>query len=221
MEIAVKKIQAGVIGLGKFGLKFAETLMEMGHDVIGVDKSDKHIKQAQQILHHVYKTDATNKQALIQIGINDCTHALVSAGQSISASVMISMYLKELNIPMVWVKAIHTDHKKLLEMIKVDKVIIPEHSAAREFANRMAVPGFIEHLPFGKNIVIQKLIVKNWAGRTLRELDLTNKHGIQVVALKNAGAADYVFIPRADHRLEEGDKLAAIGQTGSFDKINS
>ena len=221
MERAVTRIQAGVIGLGKFGLKFAETLVEMGHDVIGVDKSDKHIKQAQQILPHIYKADATNKQALIQIGIDECTHVLVSAGQSISASVMISMYLKELNVPMVWVKAIHSDHKKLLEMIKVDKVIIPEHSAAREFANRMAVPGFIEYLPFGKDIVIQKLIVKKWADRTLRDLDLTNQHGIQVVALKNTGTDDYVFIPRADQRLKAGDKLVAIGRTGSFDKINS
>jgi trk system potassium uptake protein TrkA len=215
------KIQAGVIGLGKFGLKFAETLVEMGHDVIGVDKNDRNIKQAQQILPHVYKADATNKQALIQIGIDDCTHALVSAGQSISASVMISMYLKELKVPMVWVKAIHSDHKKVLEMIKVDKVIIPEHSAAREFANRMAVPGFIEYLPFGKDIVIKKLVVKKWAGRTLRELDLTNQHGIQVVALKNTGTDDYVFIPRADLRLKEGDKLVTIGRTGSLDKINT
>jgi trk system potassium uptake protein TrkA len=215
------KIQAGVIGLGKFGLKFAETLVEMGHDVVGVDKNDRNIKQAQQILPHVYKADATNKKALVQIGIDDCTHVLVSAGQSISASVMISMYLKELNVPMVWVKAIHSDHKKLLEMIKVDKVIIPEHSAAREFANRMAVPGFIEYLPFGKDIVIKKLVVKKWAGRTLRELDLTNQHGIQVVALKNTGTDDYVFIPRADLRLKEGDKLVTIGRTGSLDKINT
>jgi len=53
---------------------------------------------------------------------------------------------------MVWVKAIHPDHKKLLEMLKIDKMIIPEHSAAREFANRMAVPGFIEYLPIGRDI---------------------------------------------------------------------
>jgi len=213
------KIQAGVIGLGKFGLKFAETLVEMGHDVIAVDKNDRHIQQARQILPHVYKADATDKQALVQIGLNDCTHALVSAGQSISASVMISMYLKELKIPVVWVKAIHSDHKKLLEMIKVDKVIIPEHSAARDFASRMAEPGFIEHLPFGRDIVIKKLIVKKWAGQTLRELDLTNRHGVQVIALKSTGTDDYLFIPRADLRLQAGDKLVAIGQANSLDRI--
>ena len=59
------KIQAGVIGLGKFGLTFAETLVELGHDVIGVDENEKNIKRAQQILPHVYKAEASNKKALI------------------------------------------------------------------------------------------------------------------------------------------------------------
>ncbi len=215
----VLKIQAGVIGLGKFGLTFAETLVELGHDVIGVDKNEKNIKRAQQILPHVYKADASNKKALIQIGIGDCTHALVSTGQSISASTMISMYLKEIGVPVVWVKALHRDHKKLLEMLKVDKVIIPEHSAAREFANRMAVPGFIEYMPFGHDIALNKLNVKEWAGSTLRELDLTNRFRVQILALKKAGADSYVFIPRADLRLKEGDTLVAIGRNEALDEI--
>ena len=215
------KIQAGVIGLGKFGLKFAETLVELGHDVIGVDKNEKNIKQAQQILPHVYKADASNKKALIQIGIGDCTHALVSTGQSISASTMISMYLKEIGVPVVWVKALHADHKKLLEMLKVDKVIIPEHSAAREFANRMVVPGFIKYLPFGDDIALKKLDVKEWAGSTLRELDLTNRFRVQILSLKKAGSDSYVFIPRADLRLKEGDTLVAIGRNEAFSEITS
>ncbi len=199
------KIQAGVIGLGKFGLIFAETLVELGHDVIGVDKNEKNIKRAQQILPHVYKADASNKKALIQIGIGDCTHALVSTGQSISASTMISMYLKEIGVPVVWVKALHRDHKKLLEMLKVDKVIIPEHSAAREFANRMAVPGFILFF-FGVAAWITALgsyffdwtintqliaAVQHLTGKSFIELPQTDVVNAQPVTIEQFGNGKY------------------------------
>lgn len=213
------KLQIGVIGLGKFGLKFGQTFVEMGHEVLGVDFNYEKVKNAQDALTQVYQVDAMNREALEQIRIQDLQHVLVSVGDSIAASVMISMYLQEMKGPKVWVKAIHDDHQKLLKKIGVDEVFIPEYMAAKQIASRIAMPGFIEYLPFDKSMALKEFTIKRWAGKSLRELDLTNEFGIQVIALRNNGINDYTFIPKADHVFQEGDGFVALGEILQLDKI--
>jgi len=213
------KMQIGIIGLGKFGLKLGETLVALGQEVVGIDSDEQKIKLAQNTLSHVYKLDATNKEALEQIRVNDLEYVLVSVGDSIDASVMISLYLKELGVPKIWVKAIHRDHQKVLYKIGVDKVIIPEFMAANQIANRIAIPGFIEHLPFDRTMAVKELTVNKWSGKTLKELDLTNTLGIQVIAVRSNGESQYRFIPKADQVFREGDTLVVIGKISQFEEI--
>ncbi len=215
------KLLVGVIGLGKFGFWFGQSLVELGHEVLGVDVNPDNVRRAQNIFSQVYQADAMDKEALKQIGFTDVTHALVSVGESISASTMISMYLKELEIPNVWVKAVHSDHKKLLNKIGVDKVIIPEQVAAQQLANRVAMPGFIDYLPFDHTMVLKELKVKEWAGRTLRDIDLTNRFNIQVIAVKKAGDNRFHFIPKADDTVGEGDIMIVIGPSEGLSEIKS
>ena len=214
-------LQAGVIGLGKFGFKFGKTLMELGHTVVGIDVDPDNIKRAQHVFSQVFQADATDKTALSQMGVTELSHVLVSVGDSIAASAMISMYLKELGVPVVWVKAINSDHEKLLQKIGVDQVVMPEHLAAKQLANRMAIPGFIEHLPFDKEMVIKELTIDEWAGKTLRDMDLTNRYNIQVIATRPALDNKFKFIPKADQRLEKGDVLVTIGHIEQMEKIQS
>ncbi len=215
------KLLVGVIGLGKFGFWFGQSLVELGHEVLGVDVNPDNVRRAQNIFSQVYQADAMDKEALMQIGFTDVTHALVSVGESISASTMISMYLKELDIPNVWVKAVHSDHKKLLNKIGVDKVIIPEQVAAQQLANRVAMPGFIDYLPFDHTMVLKELKVKEWAGQTLRDIDLTNRFNIQVIAVKKAGDNRFRFIPKADDTVGEGDTMIVIGPSEGLSEIKS
>jgi trk system potassium uptake protein TrkA len=215
-----EKYQVGVFGLGKFGFYFGNTLIHLGHEVLGVDNDPERVKNAQQIFTQVLQADATNKEALEQIGANDLTHALISVGDSIAASAMISMYLKELGVQNVWVKAINKDHGKLLYKIGVDEVIIPEHMAAKQIATRIAMPGFIEHLPFDKTMGVKEFTVNTWAGKNLRELNLTNLYNIQLIAIKNADQPHYKFIPKADEILRTGDKIVAIGKIDQFSTIS-
>ncbi len=215
------KLLIGVIGLGKFGFWFGKHLSEMGHDVLGVDINPDNVKRARHVFTQVYQADAMDKEALKQIGFTDVHHALISVGESISASTMIAMYLKELGLANVWVKAIHSDHKKLLNKIGVGHVIIPGQVAARQLANRMAIPGFIDYLPFDRNMVLKELTVKEWAGQTLREIDLTNRFNIQVIAIKKAGDSRFRFIPKANDTVGKGDTLVVIGPSGDLSEIKS
>ncbi len=214
-----KFVQVGIIGLGKFGLEFGKNLARLDVNILGIDTSENNIKRAKHIFTQVYRANAADKDALMQIGVGDLSHVLVSVGDSIAASAMISMYLKELGVPVVWVKAIHDDHAKLLRKIGVDDVFIPESMAARQLANRTTIPGFIDYFPFNDEIVVKEIIINNWAGQSLRDLDLTNKWRMQVIAVKKNGGKDYVFIPTANEKLATDDVLVIIGEIDNLAKI--
>lgn len=213
------KPQVGVIGLGKFGYKFGITMLRLGHKVLGIDCAPEHIKRAQKVFTQVFQADATQKLALEQIGIADMSHILVSVGDSIAASSMISMYLKELGVENVWVKAINDDHAKLLGKIGVDEVVIPEHMAAGQLADRIHMPGLIERLPFDAEMIIREMKIDRFAGKTLRAIDLTNRFNVQVIATRKKQDASFKYIPRADDTLHQGDKIVIIGSAEALSKI--
>lgn len=213
------KQQIGIIGLGKFGLKFGKTLIDLGHEVLGVDTDRAKITQAQNILTQVYQTDAMSREALEQIRIHDLEHVVISVGDSITASIMISMYLKELGVSKIWVKAIHRDHEKVLHQVGVDEVIIPEYMAAKQIANRITMPGFIDYLPFDKNMAVKEFSIQRWVGKSLKELNLTNTFGIQVIAVRKSNHDNYHYIPKADELFKEGDNFVAIGGIEQLQKI--
>lgn len=212
------QLTVGVIGLGKFGLKFGQTLVQLGHQVVGVDQDEEMVRRAQQILTQVFVADAMEKKALEQLGFADLSHVLISVGDSIAASSMIALYLKEIGGPSVWAKAVNTDHEKLLSKVGVDEVIIPEHMAAKQLANRIAFPGLIEKLPFDPDMALKEISVDKWAGQTLRQINPSNRFGIQIIAIKQKNSGKYHYIPKADDILEKDDVLVLIG---SIDKISA
>ncbi|MCF8093979.1 MAG: TrkA family potassium uptake protein [Desulfobacteraceae bacterium] len=213
------KYQVGIIGLGKFGLRFGRALIQMGHEVIGVDNNVERVQEAKQELTQVFQADAMNKQALAQLGFDGFNYVLVSVGDSIAASTMITMYLKEMGLEAVWVKGITGDHENLLRKVGADEVIIPDKAAARALADRLAIPGFLEYLPFGKDIALREITVDQWAGKTLRDLELPDKYNIQVIAVKAKGEKGIRFLPKAEDSFNKDDVLIVMGHMQNLGKL--
>jgi len=215
------KREIAVIGLGKFGFYFAKTLSELGLPVIGIDTHATRVQLARDELAKVYRADATKIEALQQLGIAEMSHVLVSVGDSIAASSMISMYLKELEVEQVWVKAVNPDHQRLLYKIGVDSVIIPEQLAAVQLASKVAIPGFLQYATFDTEMSFQELVVDKWAGKTLRELNLPSKKDIMVISIRHKDDAHFNFIPNAEYRLEKGDRLIVMRRTSDIEEIKA
>ena len=214
------KPQICVIGLGKFGYNFGISLLNLNHQVIGIDTDQVNIQRAQKDFTQVYEADASQKQVLEQIGFSDITHVLISVGDSISTSAMVTMYLKEMGVPNIWAKAINEDHEKLLKKVGADHVIIPENIAAEQLADRIDLPGIIQRLPFDSEMIIREIAIDKFAEKTLREIDLSNRHNCQVIALKKQYDSGYRYIPKADDVLNKGDTLIVIGSRDSLSSIN-
>jgi trk system potassium uptake protein TrkA len=77
-----------VVGLGRFGMSVARSLLRLGHEVLGVD-SDMDIVQANsEELTHVVQADCTNAQTLRKLGAGEMRHVVVGIGSDVEASVL-------------------------------------------------------------------------------------------------------------------------------------
>ncbi len=215
------KQEIAVIGLGKFGYYFARTLTELGFPVIGIDSHASKVQQAKDALTKVYRADANKIEALEQLGLRRMSYVLVSVGDSIAASTMISMYLKELEVEQVWVKAVNPDHQRLLYRLGVDTVIIPEQLAAVQLASKVAIPGFLQYAAFDPELSFQEIIVDKWAGKNLRELNLPHKKNVMVISIRRKDDDRGGVLPDAEYKLERGDKLIVMRKTNDTDTIKA
>jgi trk system potassium uptake protein TrkA len=211
--------EVGVIGLGKFGLSLARTLKDLGHTVIGVDSDPQRIKHAQDMLSHVFTADATDVKALEQLGFKDLSQVVVSTGESMEASILVVLGLQELGVAEIWVKAVSERHEKILTRLGVNMVVFPERFVAQQLAHRLSVPGLLEYIELAKGVVVQEVMVGDWDGQTLGELDLRRKHKVQVLAVRKAGATEMDFVPAAHDRLQRGDMMLVMGNLDDVSRL--
>lgn len=209
--MAAKK-EIGVIGLGKFGYSLASALTDLGQDVVGIDINPDNIRRAQDKLAQVYQADATDEKALIQVGFKDLDRVIVSTGESMDASILVVLNLQRLGVEKIWVKAISEAHERALYKLGVPFVVFPEAFIAFQLAHRLVSPGIHDFFGLGTDVVTRDILIDNWHGKTLRELDMTNKYHVQVIAVRPKGEAKFNFVPKADSELHHGDVLVLIGK---------
>ena len=217
--MAAKK-EIAVIGLGKFGYALAKALTELGHSVVGVDINPEYVRRAQDIIAQAYQADATDEKMLGQIGIKELDRVIVSTGDSMEASILVVLNLQAVGVKNIWVKAISEAHERVLYKLGVPFVVFPEAFVAAQMANRLTAPGLQEYFGLGKDVAVREIIVENWIGKTLRDLDLTNKYQVQVIAFRLAGDSEFHFVPQADRALKAGDVLVLLGRTEDIMRVD-
>jgi len=209
----MKNKEVGVIGLGKFGLSLATALTDLGIKVVGVDVNPEYIRRAQDLLAQTFEADATDEKALSQIGFKDLERVIVSTGDSMEASILVVLNLQSMGVKNIWVKAVSEAHERVLYKLGVPFVVFPEAFVAFQLAHRLAAPGLHEYFGLGKDVATREIVVDQWAGKTLRELNLTNAYQVQVIAFRQSGESEFHFVPQADRQLVDGDVLVLLGKT--------
>ena len=216
-----KKIDVGIIGLGKFGFALAETLVELGHDVLGIDGNMDMVRRAQGTIAHAYQASGTDIKALEELHFRDLDYVVVSTGNTMAESILTAMNLLDLKIPNIWVKAVSDEHERVLTRLGVHRVMFPEQDVARQMAYKMAVPGLLDYLPLGEGVLVREAVVDTWDGSSLMELALPVSHQVQVVAVKKHGSAQFSFVPKASEPLEKGDVLVLVGELDSVSSLKT
>lgn len=199
-----------VIGLGRFGRALAETLADLGHDVLGVDTSSRIVQSCSLTLTHVVQADATDAEALRQIGATDFPRAVVAIGTDVQASILATYALVDLEIPRIWAKAITIEHGAILERVGAHKVVFPERDMGTRVARTM-VGRTIDYLEIAENFVlIETTVPREIAGLTLDQARVRSRYNITIVSIRRPGEA-FTYATQ-DTRLHAGDIVVIAGE---------
>jgi trk system potassium uptake protein TrkA len=208
-----------VIGLGRFGGAVAESLLRLGHDVLGIDESAELVQQWADRLTHVVQADATNGDTLRSLGVHEFRHAIVGIGTDIEASVLTVLALDDLGVPDIWAKALGTKHGRILERTGAHHVIYPEASMGERVAH-LVTGKMIDFIELEDGYAIVKTRVPRSAvGQTLAQCGWRSEHGITVVGVKRLRGGFEAGLPETT--IHEGDLLIVAGATEQVEAFAS
>jgi trk system potassium uptake protein TrkA len=200
-----------VIGLGTFGTHVARTLFEAGHEVVGIDSNPERVQDVREYCTRPVTTDATDPDNLRALDLAGADAAVVSLGDHMDYTILVTLYLKELGLKKIVVKAISEDHGKILTLIGATSVVHPERDTALRLARALGARSIVEYLPLGVGFGLEELAApRSFWNRDLRDLGLRKRHQVLVVAVKNKERLE--LVPGADYVVKEGDTLVVVGR---------
>ena len=220
-----------VIGLGRFGSSIAKALSAKNFEVLAIDENEESVKEIEGIVSQAVVMDATDEKGLRELGIEDFDTAIVSMGETVEDSIMITLALKEMGLKHVIVKAKSDLHSKILKKVGADRVIFPEREMAAKLAESLASPKIFDVIELSKTHGIVEMIVpKKLVDKTLGDLKLRTKYKVNVIAIKRKlpitkpdGSTDFkediIISPGPDDELISGDILILLGENSVLEKI--
>ena len=205
-----------VIGLGRFGSAIAATLDRLGQDVLAVERSPELVAQwAGRVA--LVEADATNPEALEQLGAREFPVAVVGVGSYLEASVLITGNLVDIGIPQIWAKAVSTEHARILQRIGAHHVILPEADAGARVAHLVSGK-LLDYIEVEDGFTIVKMKPpRETQGFTIGQSKIRERYGVTVVGVKSPGL-DFVYADR-DTRISANDLLVVSGHSDLLERF--
>jgi len=202
-----------VIGLGIFGFNLAKDLFEAGLEVIAVDKNKDLVQKIRDFSTKAVVADATEKEVLEAIGIEENDVIIVSFGEDLAASTILTLHLKEMNVRTIIVKAPNEDHKRILEKVGATEVVIPEREMAAKIARSLISPNVMDYLPLTREYTICEIAPPaSFVGKSIAEIQLRKKYNIGLLASRDVLTDQITMIPGGDFVVKDSDILVVIGK---------
>lgn len=199
-----------VVGLGRFGQGIARRLCELGNEVLAIDKNPEVVQQISNCVTHAVVGDAQDIDVLRALGIRNYDCAIVAIGKDLSANVLATLNFKEMGVPLVVSKAHDEKHRKVLEKIGADRVVVPEREFANKLAQALSTSNVLEYIELSNDYGISEFAPPAaWAGKSLRQLNVRAKVGVNIIAIRRQGKIKVA--PGAEFVVNEDDVIVALG----------
>jgi trk system potassium uptake protein TrkA len=212
--------QFAVIGLGRFGRAVCMTLHHLGYEVLGIDSDERRVAQtlSDELASHTLQLDSTDPAALREAGLFEFDTVIVAIGNFIQESVITALNLKEGGVSYVVAKASSEIHGKLLKRVGADHVVYPEHEMGCELARSLTRPGILERFELDPDNSIAEIIIPaEFDGKTIADLDLRKRYGLNLLAVCKEGS--FEINPSPITRLQQGWLMVVIGANKCIDRL--
>ena len=207
-----------VIGLGRFGNTLARQLCKLGAEVLAMDVHNDLVQQVAEDVTHAVVGDAQDKDVLRALGVRDFDCAIVAIGTDLAASVLTVMNLQELGVPYIICKAHDETHSRVLKKLGVNKVVIPEQENATRLARSLHSHNVLDYIELSEDYGILEIPApKSWIGKTLKELNIRAKLGVNIIAVENNKKTN--GSPAADYQIQQEDVLVVLGDNYSLEAV--
>lgn len=210
-----------VIGLGRFGFHLTKSLYEKGHEVLAIDMNKEVVHKVKDFCTQAVVANATDRETLEALNVQDVDVAIVGLGSPLDHSVLVTLHLREMGIKEIIVKAITEEHGKILQMLGASEVVYPEKDMALKLATSLSTPNVMDHLPLMPGFSIVELAIPNgFVGKSIKDLQLRNKYGVQIIAIKELVPERITSMPTPDFVMKDSDILVIMGSDESLGKIS-
>lgn len=207
-----------VFGLGSFGTAVATELVELGHEVLGVDNDAEKVDLLKDILTKTVKVDITDEKVLKELGVKNFDAAIVSLGTDLESSILITIMLKEIGLKYVVTKANSPLHGRVLEKLGSDRVVYPERDEGIRIARSLIMPNVKNQMELSqKYTLIEIAALPAFCDKTLGELDLPGKYGVTLLAIRRGN--QFTFSPTEKHTINENENLILVGENKKVNQL--
>ena len=209
-----------VVGLGIFGINLVKELCKSGVEVIAIDKTKEAVQRVRDCATKAIVADGTDQELMNSIGLREDDIVIVSFGENLAASTLITLHLKQMKVKNIIVKAPNEDHKLILEKVGATEVIIPEKIMADKIAKGIVSPNVLDYIPLADGYMICEIAPPaGFIGKTLAELQLRNKYHIDVIAVRDMLTEKINMVPAAHFVVKDSEVLIVVGKEEDIDKI--
>jgi len=208
-----------VIGLGRFGSAVAKTLYDLGYEVLAIDKDEGLVQDISQNVTHAIAADAVDEGVLKSLGVRNFQVAIVALGSDMQSSILVTLMLKEMGIENIIAKVQSEMHAKVLDKVGADRVVFPERDMGIRVANNLAISNILDCIEISPEYSVVEIVPpENWVGKTLAQLDIRKRKGINVIAIKHNDKVN--ISPGADEIISREDILVVVGNNAVINGLN-
>ena len=218
----MKKKTFCILGLGIFGSTIAKELAKHNYEVIAMDRDMTCVERLKEEIDICVKGDFTDIDQLRALGVGDCDVAIVATGSHLEESVLGIMSLKELGVPYVVAKAKNKKYMSILKKVGADRIVRPEKEIGERVAKQLLSENIIDLIDIDDEYSIVEIKAPNsWTNKSLIDLDLRNKFGINVLGIRKKPKEHLSISPDKNYKIEENDILLVIAEDSLFNEIDS
>lgn len=206
-----------LIGLGRFGRHIALKLNALNHQVMAIDHNEERVNALLPFVTNAQIGDSTNEEFLAALGVGNYDACIVAIGDSFQNSLETTYLLKELGARKIIARASKEMQEKFLLRNGADEVVYPEKQLAAWTAIRCSSEHILEYIELDDEYAIFEVeIPSDWSGKSILELDIRKKHGINILGVRTNGKLNMNITPNTV--FGHGTSVLVLGQEKAVHK---
>jgi trk system potassium uptake protein TrkA len=210
-----------VIGLGTFGFNVAVELTKRGHQVLAIDSDKSIVEEIKDFVTDAVAASAMDKAMLNEFVDNNFDTAILGLGERyLEATVLSIIHLRNIGVKNIIVKSMNELRSEVYRSVGATEIINPEKETASRLARRLTIPALIDQIPLAPEYsVVEIALPDDFIGKSIRELNLRQKYGVTIIAIKDILKDEMIIVPLPDYIFTPDSALIILGKHSDIDKM--